>query len=43
MTLADILVVCGFVAVGMFMTAVDIIMFKREKKSEDIDEQEFDL
>lgn len=38
MTLADFLVVCGFVAVGMFMTAVDIIAIRKARKEEDKDD-----
>lgn len=38
MILADFLVVCGFVAVGMFMTAVDIVAIRKARKEEDKDD-----
>lgn len=38
MTLADFLVVCGFVAVGIFMTAVDIVAIRKARKEEDKDD-----
>nr|DAQ00315.1 MAG TPA: hypothetical protein [Caudoviricetes sp.] len=38
MTLADFLVICGFIAVGMFMTAVDIVVIRKARKDEDKDD-----